>query len=165
MNILNDMIIAIAVTVGGTVFIAAFLWLATFPRHNIQIVAGTWLSAGMFCALIYLALALRFTRSSSIMMFLSAVVIGVPQFMFLRFWEPTNKRFRWWGLYIVWLYLWIATLIGGRYGLLGLLIITLPAVLIAGLGLFFVAGVLLPFPAVELYRGKRAAPAANPSSN
>lgn len=155
MEVLNDMLMIIAVVVGGAVAVAAFLKLATFSRGNISMLGMTWLQGGMFCALVYLALAIKYSISSLIALFLIAAITGLPGFFFLKLLEPSNQRFRWWGLYVVWLYVWFTALIGWRTGWLGLVLITLPALLIAGLGLFFVAGFLLPFPDPDLYRGER----------
>jgi len=155
MEVLNDMLMIIAVMVGGAVAVAAFLKLATFSRGDISMVGITWLQGGMFCALVYLALAIKYSISGLIALFLIAAITGLPGFFFLKLMEPSNQRFRWWGLYLVWLYIWFTALVGWRTGWLGLVLITLPALLIAGLGLFFVAGFILPFPDPDLYRGER----------
>ncbi len=159
-EILNDMSILLTVVVGGTMAIVAFLWLATFSRGDRLIMIVIRLIVGVFCALIYLGLALRFSLSGSMIILLSALIAELLQIMLLYLLLPASKWFGRWVLYAVSLYIWATVLIGWRYGWLGLLTITLPALLIAGLGLFFVAGFLLPFPKQDLYRGKRPAPDA-----
>jgi len=157
-EILNDISILLTVVVGGTVAIVAFLGLAMFSKSNRWIIIVIRVIVGVFCALIYPILALRFSLSGSIIVLLSALIAELVQIMLLRLLAPANEQFRRWVLYVVWLYVWVTALVGWRYGWLGLLTITLPALLIAGLGLFFVAGFLLPFPKQDLYRGKRPAP-------
>jgi len=158
-EILNDLTILMTVMIGGTVAIVAFLGLATLWSSRSLLITMR-LVAGAFCASIYLMLAVRFSLNGPIIIFLSALIAEPLQVLFLRSLGFINKQFRWWIPYVVWLYLWVTALIGWRYGWLGLLTITLPAILIAGLGFFFIAGFLLPFPKPDLYRGKRPAPVA-----
>lgn len=160
MEILNDMSILMTLVVGGTVVLVAFLWLVTFSQRDIFIVGAFWLSGGVLCALIYLFLVSYYSLRGPIIIFSITLLTGLVQFLPLSMMEPTNKWIRRWIPYVVWLYFWVTALIGWRYGWLGLLTISLPALLIAGAGLFFVAGFLLPFPEQDLYRGKRPAPAA-----
>ncbi|MCX7681650.1 MAG: SPFH domain-containing protein [Anaerolineae bacterium] len=155
MPILRDALIILLVTVGGAAAVAAYIKLAMFPGYDAFTVVLTWLIAGMLSGVICLPI-LVLKSLGSWFIFLTAAFIGFPIFLFLiRFQEPTNPQFRWWLLYLVWLYVWWAALVGWRAGWVGLLLVTLPALLLAGGGLFFVAGFLLPFPAQELYRGKR----------
>lgn len=153
MPILKDALIILLVIVGGAAAVGAYIKLAMFTRRDVSTVVGAWIQAGIVSGIIYLILALRFP--SPWLTFLIAAIVGFPFFAFIKFLEPTNKRFRWWIIYLVWLYVWWVALLGWRSGWLGLLTVTLPALLVAGGGLFFVAGFLLPFPAQELYRGKR----------
>ncbi len=159
-EILNDISILVTVVVGGTVATVAFLGLAMFSRRDGLMVLTIRLIVGAFCALVYLGLAMRFSLSGPMVVFLSALIAEPLQIPLSYVWMPTNKWFRRWVPCVVWLYLWVTALIGWRSGWLGLLIVTLPALLIAGLGLFFVAGYLLPFPKQDLYRGKHPAPGA-----
>lgn len=157
MEILSEIPILLALVAGGTVAIVAFLWLATFSQSDRIAVGTIWFLGAMLCVSIYLLLAPRFPCAGSIIIFLSALITA-PMQIIPSMLEPTNKRFRRWIFPVVWIYFWITALIGWRCGWLGLLSITLPALLIAGLGLFFVAGFLLPFPDLDLYRDRRAAP-------
>jgi hypothetical protein len=158
--VLNDLLILMTLVVGGAVAVSAFLWLATFSRSEVLMVGGSWLVGGMICIFIYFLLALRFSLSSPVMVLLSTLIAGPLQILLPYLIVPSRKPFRRWIPYVVWLYFWVTVLFGWRYGWLGLLTITLPALLIAGLGLFFVAGFLLPFPKQDLYRGERPVPAA-----
>ena len=153
--LLNEMLMVMVVMIGGAVAVSAFFWLAAFSRGDISVVGGNWLAGGMLSALIYLSFILRFSLSGPIVLFPIILVVGLPLFGFLKFLEPSNQKFRWWGFYIVWLYVWIAALIGWRARWWGLLLVTLPALLITMGGTLFLSGLLLPFPDVELYRGKR----------
>lgn len=154
-TILNEMLMTTSVAVGGAVAVVAFLGLAKFPRSDRFLIGVTWLFGGMFATPLYLSLALRFSLSNPLILFLIVMVTGLPLFWLLKFMEPSNQRFRWWGLYAMWLYVWFAALVGWRAGWLGLLLVTAPALVIAGGGLFFVSGFLLPFPEPELYRAGR----------
>lgn len=153
MQILKDALIILLVTVGGAAAVGAYIRLAMFTGQDVSTVATTWLEAGILSGVIYLILALKF--SSLLLIFLVAALFGFPFFLFLKFLEPSNRQFRWWIIYLVWLYVWWTALLGWRAGWVGLLTVTLPALLVAGGGLFFVAGFLLPFPEQTLYRGKR----------
>ena len=140
----------ITLAVGGTVAIVALLWLATFSWSDISTVGVFWLFLGISCAL--------FSFVSPTVFFLLLMVAGLALVLLPSLMDPSNKKFRGWILYVVWVYFWIAAFIGWRHGWLGLLVITLPALLIAELGLFFVAGFLLPLPEQGLRRGGRPAP-------
>jgi hypothetical protein len=72
----------------------------------------------------------------------------------LRF-EASHKSFRRWLLPAVWLYYWVTACIGWQYEWSGLFFFTLPTLLVAGIGFLLVVGRLLPFPELDLYRGKR----------
>jgi len=157
-EIWSDISLILTVVVGGTVAIVAFLGLATFSKSNRLTIIVIRVVVGVFCTLIYLMLAVRFSLNGPMIVFLSAMIAEPLQVLLLYLLIPTNKWSWRWVLYAVWLYIWITALIGWRAGWLGLLTVTLPALLIAGLGLFFVAGFLLPFPEPDLYRGKRPTP-------
>ena len=149
-QLLNDMLILMTLVIGGSAAIAAFLGLAGFSNRNLRDVVITWLQGGVLCALFYFVLAGRFSLSGPIVLLLLILMVGPPLFQPIG---PRHAKFRRWIFYVVWIYFWIAALIGWRAGWLGLLFVTLPALLVAGVGLFFVAGFLLPFPKPELQRG------------
>jgi len=157
---LNDISILLVVLVGGTVALSAFLRLAMFSQRDVSTIATVRLLVGVLCISIYFGLATRLSFRGPLSVMLSALVAESLQIPLLRLVVPVDKQLRQWIPYVVWLYLWATALIGWRCGWLGLLTITLPALLIAGLGLFFVAGFLLPFPKQDLYRGRRPPPAA-----
>jgi len=150
-KVLNDTVMLVTLVLGGTVAIAAFLWLATFSRREISRICFNWLVGGVFCVVIYLLLALTLSLGSLAVAFLLILIAG----LLLLSLGPSHEKLHRWMFYVVWLYFWIAGFIGWRSGWLGLLFVTLPALLVAGLGLFFVAGFLLPFPKPDLYRGAR----------
>jgi hypothetical protein len=152
MGILKAISVPMTLAVGSTVAVVGFLWLATFSLNDIVMVGGLWLFAGIICAIVSLGAPTLFL--------VLALITGLPMFYLLKLLEPSNRMFRWWAFYIAWLYVWITAFIGWRYDWLGLLAISLPAVVVTGLGFFFVAGFLLPFPELQVYRGKRSAPAA-----
>jgi hypothetical protein len=151
MKTLSDLSIPMTLAVGGTAAVVSLLWLATFSWRHIGMAGGIWLLIGISCTVFCLVSPTAF--------FLSIMIAGLPLILLPSIIGP-SKKVRGWVLYVVWAYFWIAAFIGWRYGWLGLLTITLPALLIAELGLFFVAGFLLPFPEQALYRGGRPAPEA-----
>jgi len=159
-KILNDISILLVVLVGGTVALGAFLRLAMFSQRDVSTIATVRLIVAVLCISIYFGLATRFSFRGPLSVMLSAMVAEPLQIPLLRLMVPVDKQLRQRMPYVVWLYIWATAFIGWRCGWLGLLTITLPALLIAGLGLFFVAGFLLPFPKQDLYRGKRHPPAA-----
>ncbi len=149
-QLLNDTLILITLTVGGAAAVAWFLRLAGFSKKERKTVAiSTWLTTGIFCISIYFPLAGYFSLDSPILFFLLILVVGAP--LFLRM-GPYYEEYRRWIPYLVWVCFWVAGLIGWRAGWLGVLFVTLPAVLVFGLGLFVVAGFLLPFPKPEIER-------------
>jgi len=159
-EILSDISLLAAVTVGGTAGIVAFLQLAMFSRYSKLIIIQIRFVVGIVCALIYLGLALGFSLTGPIIVLISALLAELLQLALLHALKLSRGPFRPWVLYVVWLYIWLTALIGWRYRWLGMLTITLPALLIASLGLFFVAGFMLPFPRQELYRRQRPTPDA-----
>ncbi len=158
-DILIGMRVPFALAIGGAVFIAALLWLATFSRRHIVGMVLRWLLAGAFCASFY-SLVIFFTKSESLLLLLVFSLLTGPVFVksFRR--SPNNKWFRPWTPFAVWVFYWVAALLGWRYGWLGLLTITLPTLVIAEAGLFVAANFILPFPDTDLYRGERDTPAA-----
>ena len=153
----NNVVFLSTLTVGGVVALVAFLRLATFSWRDGFIVGGTWLVSSVACTLIYTVLAVGFSASGTLVIFVTAAATGSLLLLPFHTLDSNNKRTRWWVPYLLWLYFWATALVGWRSGWLGLLIITLPALLIVGCGLFFVAGFLLPFQEPDLYRGKRPA--------
>ena len=150
--LIEAMIVPTILAVGGAVAISALLWLATFSRDNVLMIGGVWLLLGMFCTL--------FAFAGPTIFFLLLMVAGLALIFLPSLMAPSNKGLRPWVLYVAWVYFWVTAFVGWRNGWLGLLLITLPALLIAELGFFFVAGFLLPFPNPDLYRGGRPAPKA-----
>jgi hypothetical protein len=160
LKILAGMAVPFALAVLGAAAISALLWLAVFPwkGRNIASLLRIWLGVGIVCAffyslLIYAAPALK----GSLLLFLVSLLTGLL-FRFLgRFYAPTNKDFRWWSFSVGWTYYWLAACLGLRYDVGGLLIITLPALVVAIVFLFYVAGFLLPYPELDFHRGERPA--------
>jgi hypothetical protein len=153
----NEVVFLSTLAVGGVLALVALLRLATFSWRDSSIAGAMWLISGVACTLLYAVLAVGFSHSGTPIMLASATVTGSLLLLLLPGLEPRNKRARWWVPYLAWLCFWATALIGWRSGWLGLLTVTLPALLIAACGLFFVAGFLLPFPEPALYRGKRPA--------
>lgn len=158
LQIMIGMRVPFTLAVGGSMAIAAFLWLATFSRREVVGMVIRWLVVGMLCALIY-SFLIYFTKSENLLaLFVFSLITGPVLVLFFQR-SPNNKQFRPWVPYAVWSYYWIAALLGWRYGWLGLLTITLPTIIIAGVGLFVATNYILPFPDMDLYRGERDAPA------
>jgi hypothetical protein len=153
----KDVVFLSTLTVGGVLALVAFLRLATFSWRDSSIVGAMWLISGVACTVVYAVLAVGLSYSGTLVMLASAAVTGSLLLLLLPGMEPRNRRARWWVPYLVWLHFWVTALIGWRSGWLGLLIVTLPALLIGACGLFFVAGFLLPYSEPALYRGKRLA--------
>ncbi|RLC83949.1 MAG: hypothetical protein DRJ03_15595 [Chloroflexi bacterium] len=148
-QLLNDTAIFITLVVMGTAAIVALLKLADFSKRDKAAFRKAWFRGGMFCVLIYFLLSWRFSLGSPAVVFLLILIVGA--LLFLRL-GPRWEDFRRWIPYVVWVYFWTAALIGWRAGWLGVLFVTLPTVLVFGLGLFVVAGFLLPFPKPEIER-------------
>jgi len=150
-QLLNDLLILTTLVVGGSAAVAGFLWLAGFSKDvRTEVARSKWLYGGALCVSIYFVLAWRFLLDSPIILLLLTLAIGPLLFLYVG---PYHEKFRRWIFYVVWIYFWIAALIGWRGGWMGVLLVTFPALLVAGLGLFVVAGFLLPFPKLELHRG------------
>ena len=149
-EMLDTLSMPMAVAIGGTVAIVALLRLATFSWEKIFPVGAVWFLVAAVCTL--------FSLRSPTAFFLTVIVGGWFLYSLPAMMEPNNTNIRRWVLYVVWIYFWGTAFVGWRYGWLGLLFLTLPALLIAGLWLFFIAGFLLPFPNLDLYRGDRPAP-------
>jgi len=160
MDILGEVLAIMVLAAGGAAAVVAFLWLATFSWFERLVEGVFWLMGGMLCASVYFLLVWGLAFRGPISMFLSAALSGLVQFVPPMILEGSNKNFRRWALYVVWLYFWVTVLVGWQAGWLGLAFITLPALLVTGLGLFFVAGFILPSPFLDsdLYRGERPAP-------
>ncbi|HDQ72954.1 MAG TPA: hypothetical protein ENN19_12800 [Chloroflexi bacterium] len=148
----------LAGTVTGAM--VALLWLAGFSpsKRGNETVGFLWMFGGGACAFFYSFLRLMLGLDSLLVLFILNALVGVLINAGLGGSATKDKPFRWWVFYLAWLYLWMTVLLGWRYGFLGLLLITLPALIVAELGLFFVAGYLLPFPYLDLYRDERPAP-------
>lgn len=117
-----------------------------------------WLILGTFGAFICLLLALAvpsIKANDPIILFLLAAVFSVEQVKPSLLMEPNHKRFRRWAIPVAWLYYWGTACIGWQYDWLGLLVITLPAILITTGSLLFASGFLLPSSTPDLYRGER----------
>ena len=159
LQILLGMVAPFSLALGGAVAIGALLWLATFSQRDIKGLVMIWLVTGLFCAGTYSGLTF-FAKSFKglLLLFLISLLTGpLLVLMFRR--SPGNKWFRPRVVYGVWALYWTAALLGWRHGVVGLITITLPALLIAELGLFCAANFVLPFPEPELYRGDKPAPA------
>jgi len=154
-QLLNDMLILITLVAGGSAVITGFLMLAGFSKRDRKIIGGTWFQGGAICALVYLLVAWRSSLHGPLVVFLIILMVGPLLFLSIG---PRHEKWRRWILYVVWIYFWITGLIGWRSGWPGLLLVTLPTLLVAGGGLFAVAGFLLPFPKPDLYRGALPAP-------
>ncbi len=149
----------------GGLAVAALLWLATFPRDDILWTAGVrWSFAGLVSALAYSALRYQFPALQNLIaLFATSLVTGLVADLFMKQvvpqFFPRSKGRRRWASYAVWVYFWFATVIGWRHGESGLVFITIPTLLITEVCLFFIAGYILPFPPLDLYRGARDASA------
>ncbi len=159
-DLLNDLMLLTTLTIGGTVAIGLFLKLATFNRLDITITCGFWLISSLIGMTLYLVVALSgIIAGGPTLGFFTNLIAGLLLMILLPSMEPNNKRIKAWSLYVPWVYFWFAGCVGWRSGWLGVLTITVPALLIAGGGLLFVAGFLIPSPPQDaLYRGKRSAP-------
>jgi hypothetical protein len=169
LRILIGMTVPFALAVVGAAAVVGLLLLAEFrwkPR-GVKTFLFFWfgmdtfpLGGGIGCALVYSILISFFpTLKGALLLFLVSLVTGLS-FRFIRRMAPNNKAFRWWAFYAVWAHYWLAASIGMRYGLGGVLLITLPALLITGAVFFFVAGHLLPYPELNVDLGAGAAPAS-----
>ncbi|HET90704.1 MAG TPA: hypothetical protein ENN99_08205 [Chloroflexi bacterium] len=165
-QILLGMRVPFALAILGAAALAVLLWLATFQwleiRRMIQIwlVGPMWffpiLGPGFLCAFLYsLSIFLVPALHSASFLFAVSLVAGVILIMFFPR-SPSNKWFRWWVPYAVWVYFWWAATRGLHYGLTGILTITLPALVIAELALLIVSNFVLPFPDNEPYRGENS---------
>lgn len=169
LRILIGMTVPLALAAVGAMAVAALLLLAGFrwkPRGIVTLLFF-WLGMNLFpipigggigCAfiysvLIYLAPALK----GGLLLFLVSLVTGL-NFRFIRRMAPGNKAFRWQAFYAAWVHYWLAASIGLRYGLGGVLLITLPALLITGMVFFFIAGHLLPYPELKVDLGAGGEP-------
>lgn len=117
-----------------------------------------WLILGTFGAFVGLLLALALPSikaHDSIILFLLTAVFSVEQVRPGLFMEPTHKWFRRWTIPAAFVYYWGTACIGWQYDWLGLLFITLPALLITTGSFFLASGFLLPLPPLDLYRGER----------
>jgi hypothetical protein len=159
LQILLGMITPFSLAMVGAVAIAVLLWLATFSRRDIKGVVTIWLVTGLFCAGIYSGLTYVATSfKSPLFLFVISLLTGpLLVFMFRR--SPGNKWFRPRVVYGVWAFYWAAALLGWRHGVVGLITVTLPALIIAELGFFCAASSILPFPDLDRYRGDKPAPA------
>lgn len=115
-----------------------------------------WLAFGTFLAFVLGILLWAFSYKGPIVFLAIAATQMIVPTLPSTFVERTHYKFRRWMISVVWLYYWFTAGVGWQYGWWGLFFITLPALLVAGGGLFFISGFLLPFPDLDLYRGKRA---------
>ena len=158
LQFLLGMALPLLLVVVGAGALAALLWLATFPQKHVKGMVIRWLIVGLMCASFYAVLAsLAAPLKGPLSLFVVTMILGLLLPMTFRR-TPGSKKFHWWALYSIWAYYWIAALLGWRCGLLGFFIITLPALLVAEVGLFIVAGAILPFPDPDLHRGDKPAP-------
>jgi len=161
LQILLGAIPSFLVALMGGMAVAALLWLADFPRRDIVRMFGIrWTFAGLVSALVYSTLKYFVPALQNLfVLFATSLAIGPFADLLVKWFKPNflpnSKGMRHWVSYAVWVYVWFAVLIGWRHGESGLLFITWPTLLIAEVGLFIIAGYLLPFPALDLYRGDR----------
>ncbi len=157
-QILLGMRVPVALSVLGAAALAVLLWLATFPRKEIQGMLLRWIGISIFYAFLYSFLIFLVPGlERPIVLFLIGLPVGLLISMsFTR--SPNNKWFRWWVPYAVWVYFWWAATRGLHYGFIGILTITLPALIIAELGLLIASNFVLPFPDNEPYRGENPTP-------
>jgi hypothetical protein len=154
-RILQGVVSPLLLAAVGAAAIAALLWLANSSRREIVTVAQLWLFTGFLGSFTYSALTFLVPSLESLwVLFIISLGTG-PLLGSMIPHSPKSKRFRWWVPYAVWIYVWATTLIGWRYGGWGLVYITLPALTITGAVFFLIAGFLLPFPTLDLYRGDR----------
>jgi hypothetical protein len=159
LKILVGMVAPFLLAIVGAVAIGALLWLATFSQRDIKRVVMIWLITGFLCAGGYsLATLVLQQLKGSVFLFAVSLITGLGLFAIFPH-SPGNKWFRPRVVYGVWVFYWAAALLGWRHGVVGLITITLPALLIAEAGLFLVANFVLPFPDPDLYRGDKPAPA------
>ncbi len=161
-EILIGMGVPFALAVVGAVAVGALLRLAAFPwkKRNTNTLLTIWLVVGIVCAFLYSVLTLPYVAPAlkgSLLLFLISLITGLLFWVLSKMYAPNNKDFRWWAFSIGWVYYWLAVCLGLRYGVGGLLIITLPALVVAISFLFYVAGFLLPYPELEVHRDERPA--------
>lgn len=138
----------------GAVAWAAFLRLAAFSRLDISVEGVSWFVGGMFTSLLYMLLMPHI--GSPLALFLSAVIASPLQLFPISTFEPSNARAKKWVFSLIWIYFWFAVCVGWRSGWFGLLFVTLPALIIAGGGLFYVAGFIVPFPEKSVEQRRQA---------
>ncbi len=158
MESLIDMLLTLLIPVvfslvGAAAWVALLKW-ATFSRLDITVEGGSWLMGGMFTSL--LCMLLTPYIGSPLALFLSAVVTSPLQLSPLSTLEPSNTRAKKWVFPLIWIYFWFAVSVGWRSGWFGLLFVTLPALAIAGGGLFYVAGFIVPFPEESVAQRRQA---------
>ena len=158
LDILRGMVVPLSLAAVGAVAVAALLRLATFPwkPRGIKTLLMYWFGLNLFPIMLLGGIGCAFIYSVLIYLVpalkggLTIFLISLPTGIIFRFTHkslaPTNKAFRWRTFYAAWVYCWLAATIGLRYGMTGILLITLPALFLAGLVLFFVAGFILPYP-------------------
>jgi hypothetical protein len=152
------MALPLLLVVVGAGALAALLWLATFSQKHIRGMVIRWFTVGLMCVSFYAMLAFAVALLKGPLFFLVVtMILGLLLPMTFRR-TPGSKSFHWWALYFIWAYYWVAALLGWRSGLVGLFTITLPALIVAEVGLFIVAGAILPFPDPDLHRRDRPAP-------
>jgi hypothetical protein len=156
MEILNNIVMLLTLTIIGAGVVIAYLALATFPWMDWLLGGMCWLLGGMIALVLFIPLS--FLLPAWVAFLISLFLAGLVQLLPLAILESRNEYIRRWVPYFAWLYFWVTVLIGWRRGWLGLLTISAPALLILGGGLFFVSGFLLPFPKLDIYRGNREAP-------
>jgi hypothetical protein len=157
-ELLLVMALPLLLVVVGAGALAALLWLATFSQKHIRAMVIRWFTVGLMCVSFYAILASAVALLKGPLFFLVVtMILGLLLPMTFRR-TPGSKSFHWWALYFIWAYYWVAALLGWRSGLVGLFTITLPALIVAEVGLFIVAGAILPFPDPDLHRRDRPAP-------
>ncbi|MCP4539595.1 MAG: hypothetical protein GY832_20865 [Chloroflexi bacterium] len=165
-QILLGMIVPFVLAMLGAAAVAGLLLLAGFrwkPR-GIRTLLSFWFGVNMFplplmggigCAFIYSVMGvLNDGFKGSLLLFLISLVTGL-NFLFIRYMAPNNKSFRWYVFYAVWVHYWLAASVGLRYGFWGVILITVPAIIITGLVFFYIAGHLLPYPDLKVKGGTR----------
>lgn len=161
LQILVGAIPSFLVALVGGVAIAALLWLADFSWRDIGWTVGVrWVFAGLVSALFYSMLKYFVPSFQNLFVLLiSSLMMGPFADLLVRWFKPhffpRSDGVHRWVSYAVWVYFWVTALIGWRHGESGLFFISLPTLLIAEAGFFFIAGYLLPFPALDLDRGDR----------
>lgn len=163
LHILLGAIPPFLVALMGGAIVATLLWLANFARRDIVLTAGVrWTFASLISALTYSTFKYFVPPLQNlVILFITCMAMGPLADLLVKWFKPhfspSSKRMRRWVPYAIWGYFWFAALIGWRYGEIGLFFITCPALFVAELGIFLMAGFLLPFPALDLYRGGRDA--------